>query len=268
MAYENKRVLVTVRTYPTPALKGIEVSCTAGITDDGKWIRLFPVPYRFLNPDQRFRKYQWIEVEVRKARNDPRPESYNLSIESIQAKSDPLPTINDWQARKDIIFPLKAHCLCCLKNERDAKNHPTLGFFRPKLIQRIFIEPDTPTWTHEQLTRLHQIDLFRKAPQSELEKVPYKFKYEFICDETTCSGHTMMCTDWEMGESWRRWKQDYGDDWEAKFRQRYEQDMIHEFDTHFFVGTVSNHPSEWIIVGLFYPPRPAWLPLFDGVEPA
>jgi hypothetical protein len=33
----KKRVLITVRTYPTPAKKGIEVSCTAGITDDGKW---------------------------------------------------------------------------------------------------------------------------------------------------------------------------------------------------------------------------------------
>ena len=34
--YEQKRVLVTVKTYPTPASKGAEVSCTAGITDDGK----------------------------------------------------------------------------------------------------------------------------------------------------------------------------------------------------------------------------------------
>ena len=39
----KKKVLVTVRTYPVPARKGVEVSCTAGITDDGKWIRLYSV---------------------------------------------------------------------------------------------------------------------------------------------------------------------------------------------------------------------------------
>jgi hypothetical protein len=70
----KKRVLITVRTYPVPAKKGIEVSCTAGITDDGKWIRLFPIPYRFLDEDKRFSKYQWIDVDVTKAKDDPRPD--------------------------------------------------------------------------------------------------------------------------------------------------------------------------------------------------
>lgn len=63
----QKRVLITVRTYPVPAQKNIEVSCTAGVTSDGNWIRLFPVPYRFLDYDKRFTKYQWIDVSVTKA---------------------------------------------------------------------------------------------------------------------------------------------------------------------------------------------------------
>jgi hypothetical protein len=40
--YETKRVLVVVKTYPTPAWRGGEVVCTAGITEHGEWIRLFP----------------------------------------------------------------------------------------------------------------------------------------------------------------------------------------------------------------------------------
>jgi hypothetical protein len=79
--------LITVRTYPAPAQKGIEVSCTGGITDDGQWIRLFPVPYRFLTEDKRFKKYQWIEVDVTKAKDDPRPESFKLNDESIKILS-------------------------------------------------------------------------------------------------------------------------------------------------------------------------------------
>ena len=58
-----------------------------------------------------------------------------------------------------------------------------------------------------------------------------------------------------MAESWRRWKNEYGDKWESKFRQRYEAEMIGKYDTYFYVGTVHLHPQTWIIVGLFYPPK-------------
>jgi hypothetical protein len=41
-----KKALIVVRTYPVPAKKGVEVSCTAAVTEQGEWLRLFPVPYR------------------------------------------------------------------------------------------------------------------------------------------------------------------------------------------------------------------------------
>ena len=67
----------------------------------------------------------------------------------------------------------------------------------------------------------------------------------------------MKCTDWEMGQSWRKWRTDYGDDWEAAFRQEYETEMRDKFDTHLYVGTLNKYPKEWIVVGLFYPPKVA-----------
>ena len=54
-----------------------------------------------------------------------------------------------------------------------------------------------------------------------------------------------------MGQAWRRWRDKYGKGWEKKFRQRFETEMMTKYDTHFFVGTVFNHPGTWIIVGLF-----------------
>lgn len=123
---EKKKVLIVVRTYPTPAHKGVEVSCTAGITDSGEWIRLFPIPYRFLDLDQRFAKYQWIEVSAVKA-SDPRPESYKVIADSIKILSKPLSTANGWRERREAVRPLISHCLCCLRRERDSKLFPTLG---------------------------------------------------------------------------------------------------------------------------------------------
>ncbi len=49
---ETKRILVTVKTYPTPAAKYTETVCTAGITEDGEWIRIYPIRYRMLDHDK------------------------------------------------------------------------------------------------------------------------------------------------------------------------------------------------------------------------
>lgn len=251
---ERKRILIVVRTYPAPSKKSAEASCTAGITDDGKWIRLFPIPYRFLEPDKQFAKYQWIEAMVRKA-SDARPESFNIDVDSIKILSSPLPTDDGWRERKGKVLPLAAHCLCCLKEERDRTGKPTLGLIKPAVIERFIIEKGDDAWTPTQLEMLRQGHLFNSnAPKVELEKVPYDFSYVFRCDHASCTGHNLCCTDWEAGQAWRSWSRTYGDQWESKFRQKFEQEMLKKNDTYFFVGTVRAHPHSWTIVGLFYPP--------------
>lgn len=231
------------------------MSCTAAITDKGEWLRLFPVPYRRLHDSQKFSKYQWIEVGVTKA-SDPRPESYKISQETIKIKSDALPTTNGWKARKDIIFPLKAESMCALRQKRDKDGSPTLGIFKPASIEKLIIKPSAnPTWTQAELEIMKQGDLFASEPAEELEKIPFDFSYQYRCNDSACKTHTMKCTDWEMGQSYRKWRKDYGDNWEAAFRQKYETEMSERFDTHFYAGTINQHPREWIIVGLFYPPK-------------
>jgi hypothetical protein len=121
--WSTERLLITVRTYPVPATKGIEVSCTAAISERGKWIRLFPVPYRSLPKEKRFKKYQWIEVALKKA-SDPRPESYHLNIDTI--KLDRLvPPNRGWSTRRAILKPFIRPSLCAIQKERDAKGHPS-----------------------------------------------------------------------------------------------------------------------------------------------
>jgi hypothetical protein len=148
--------------------------------------------------------------------------------------------------------------------QRDQHARPTLGVFRPVSISRLIITPEDPNWTEAELAILRQGNLFVKSPRTELEKIPFSFRYEFRCDHAECTGHKVICTDWEMGQSYRKWKTEYGDDWEQKFRQRYEQEMIAKYDTHFFVGTMKRYPQVWIIVGLFYPPRQPQANLFEA----
>lgn len=251
----TKKALIVVRTYAVPSDTGIESSCTAAITDRSEWLRLYPVPWRLLARDQRFRKYQWVEVDVTKAKDDPRPESYHLMPDGVRISSERLSSGKGWLARKEVVLPLRSHSLCCLTRHRDAHQYPTLGIFRPRSISRLLISPDDRDWTESQRLMLSQQHLFAEAPQQELQKIPYVFRYKLYCDDVDCRSHTLMCTDWEMGESYRKWNSEYGDAWKEKFRLRYESEMINRNDTHFYVGTVLSHPHRWIIIGLFYPPR-------------
>jgi hypothetical protein len=261
--WSAKRILITVKTYPTPAWKGIEVSCTAGITDDGEWIRLFPVPFRYLDGEKQFRKYEWISANVTRATDDPRSESHRLNADTIQV-GDLVPPTDQWRKRKELLKPFIQPSMCEIQRQRDNHKSPTLGLFKPLEIKRLSVEQaDRPEWTEQELAKLRQTVLFQTAPRQMLEKLPYAFRYEFSCSDPECRGHKMLCTDWEIGESYRRWRREYGVAWEGKFRQKYEDEMINKNDTYFFVGTVHQHPDAWIIVGLFYPPRQTMGDLFD-----
>lgn len=253
--WTKKKVLIVARTYPVPSKTSTEVSCTAGITSDGDWIRLYPVPYRFLDSDKRFRKYQYVEAEVAKSTSDVRPESHKLNVESIVIVSDPIPTVDKWKQRKEKILPLKATSLCDLQKQRDTYQYPTLGLVRPAEISRLKIETCAAQWTESQLTSLRQYSMFGKMPKSELEKIPFVFSYVFKCESPTCRGHESSCTDWEMGALYRKCQNRHGVDWEQVFRDQYEDRMKRDYDTHFFVGTVHGHPDAWIIIGIFRPPK-------------
>lgn len=61
---ERKKILIAVKTYPQPSAKHNETVCTAGMLKEGRWVRLYPIPYRFMDRKSRFRKYQWVEAKI------------------------------------------------------------------------------------------------------------------------------------------------------------------------------------------------------------
>jgi len=247
------RVLIVAKTYPTPAKKGVEVSCTQAITEQGEWVRLFPVPFRLLEGRQRFRKYEWVEVDARKTDRDDRPESYRIDPDTIKVLSGPLPTSDGWKERKAVVYPLRSESMEILE-EALSRSCVSLGVVRPKVIDKLLIEETAPEWTSQQSAKLAQLSLFEEAPPTALEKIPFDFKYVFTCADSRCTGHSMRILDWEAAQSYRSWKKKYGPGWEKKFREKYETWMMDKRDTHFFVGTHSRWRDRWMITGLFYPP--------------
>ena len=98
---DKTRVLITVKTYPTLASKYDELVCTAGFREDGSWVRIYPIPFRKLDFDKQFKKYDWVEVNLVRNSSDFRPESYRpYSIDNAFEIVGHIDTGNNWMLRK------------------------------------------------------------------------------------------------------------------------------------------------------------------------
>ncbi|MEZ4900367.1 MAG: hypothetical protein R2822_00610 [Spirosomataceae bacterium] len=64
------KILITVKTYPTLSNKYDELVCTAGFLEDGSWIRVYPIPFRKLEYDKQYSKYDWVEIDLEKNTSD------------------------------------------------------------------------------------------------------------------------------------------------------------------------------------------------------
>lgn len=98
----KERVLITVKTYPTLSSKYDEVVCTAGLKEDGSWIRVYPVPFRQLDDYEKYSKFDWVEIDIERNLSDPRHESYRPKSE-IKIL-DHVDTSNNWRERREIIL--------------------------------------------------------------------------------------------------------------------------------------------------------------------
>ncbi len=81
-----ERILMIVKTYPTPSAQYGELTCTAGVRlSDSAWIRIYPYPFRLVERHYRFQKWDIIEAPILKSTGDPRPDSFKLyDVEQIK----------------------------------------------------------------------------------------------------------------------------------------------------------------------------------------
>ena len=250
------RVLITVMTYPHPSKSYQEIICTAGITENNEWVRLYPIDYRYRARNQQFRKYQWIEVELftNGSGNDRRKESRKPILETIRVLGEPLSTKNEWQQRRQIIDYMPVHTINELKalNESD---HVSLGIVRPSKIIDLKIESTDSQWKPEWQMLFQQLKLFGSV-QKPLRKIPYKFSYVFECSDSI-QPHNAMIENWELGVLWLNEVSRLGDEEKAaqSVRKKYFDEMCNDSkETRFFMGTVFPY-NTWIVLGVFWPPK-------------
>lgn len=279
MLTSRKKVLITVATYPLPSRSYDELVCTAGILEDGTWIRIYPVPLSFIKGlreggQTETYKYNWIELDLRKRTDDFRPESHsplNPDFRDIQIHGK-IGTGDAWRMRKEFCLKEVFYTLSDLINLSKKPIFKSLAVFKPAQLLEFIIEDDDREWKKEWQDQLKQLQLFDSQPASDqqkrlIKKLPFKFYYRF--KDSSGRSSRMMIEDWEIGALyWNCLKSCDGDEVAAleKVKLKYWIEF-QNLDIYLFLGTTKewharNAPNPFVIIGVFYPPQLSQLTLF------
>lgn len=275
----RKKVLITVATYPLPSRSHEELVCTAGILEDGSWIRIYPVPLSFISGlrnegKTESYKYNWIELDLRRRKDDFRPESHspvNYDFRDLELHGK-LDTRHEWQMRKEICLKNIFLSLDDLINRSKEPVYQSLATFKPTKLIAFDVEQDDREWKREWLEQLKQLDLFMPSQDGSstrrmIPKIPYKFYYKFL--DVNGRQSRLMIEDWEIGQLyWNCLRSSDGDESKAieKVRMKY-WDEFKEKDLYLFLGTTKEWharkaPNPFVIIGVFYPPKITQMSLF------
>jgi len=253
---EKKQILITVKAYPNPSKKYGETVCCAGIDlSNFQLVRLYPIPYRDLDDDKKFKKYSIITVQCYKPKDDKRPESFRVIYDSIRVDSFIDTEKGTWETRKDIVLKVPIKSLCQLYKDVEDSNL-SLGLIKPENI--------TFEWAPQRLSdqRLReacyaQLSFFDKRKDT-IEEIPFIFYYNFKCmGVENCPGHKLSIVDWEIGQAYRNWRFKYSTE-EILF-EKIEQRWLDisnttKKDVYFYVGNMKRFRMNFMVLGVFYPP--------------
>lgn len=264
---KKERILITVKTYPNPSKSYIETVCTAGIRENGNWIRLYPINFRLLPQDKQFGKYDFISVPViKRKKNDIRPESYSPQLEDLEIIST-VSTSNNWAERRRLVLgnnESRVYHDMKFLIDKAHKNELSLATYKPKKILYFHFEECEKNWDPATISQieemLKQTFLFPddEARKFNLKKIPYRFKIKFHdIDNSECD---YMIEDWEVGANYINFIRrglSPGDAAEA-VKENFNN-TLSKNDVYFFVGTrneahIRRFPNPFSIIGLFYPP--------------
>lgn len=264
MASYKARILILCKTYPSPSGKHVETSCVAGMTEAGKLIRLFPVPFRLINDSKRFRKWQWIEARIEKAPADHRPESHRIKVDTIECDPEPISTRDNWRERQKVLEPINVHKSFNKLDQDRLASGVTLGLLQPSKIISLDITPaSSAEWTDEERKKLEQNERqsildFGEADSrtlATLRKLPFAFHYNYECEvDGIVELHRHKIEDWEVGALYWNCRHKHGNNWEQPFRDKIFRDLVNR-NLMFLMGTMHRFPKQWLIVSLIYPPR-------------
>jgi hypothetical protein len=257
------QLVVLVKAAPVLTNDLEETMCVAGARVDGphpEWVRIHPVPFRDLDDDSKFAKYQTVTADVRRSRSDRRPETW-CPIGGTIVPSESMGTDDAWARRRHLVNQLFEATMCELVEANRSGSGPgthSLAVVRTPEPPRLRIterdEEQLQRWRQRAQAVASRVSLFDDlVPRKpDFEVVPWRFQYQFHCLSSECKGHEQTIVDWEVLALWRRVR--HRADWRELIQQRFETDLWQGRDSLLFVGNQEQRPASFLVLGVFWPP--------------
>ena len=264
MGHRKARILILCKTYPSPSAAHTETSCVAGVEENGNAIRLFPVPFRLIDGDAQFKKWQWITAQVGKARKDHRKESHNIGVDTIVCENPPVSTRNGWADRLKHLIEIPTFLSPAEMEQARLKSGATIALLKPIRVLGLDIVPTkAPIETEEEKKKLlqqqPQTKLFTEQDRAQiamLRKVPFDFYYRYIYlgPDGAEAAAIHKIVDWEIRALYWNVRKSHKDNWEAPFRWKNRTGASVK-KPHVPHGNGNRFPDQWLIISVIYPPK-------------
>ncbi len=254
------RVLITVKAAPNPSERYGETVCVAGLSTDLNrpgWIRLYPINFRELASDDRFRKYDVVAVDARPARQDQRRESWKPLMDTMVNERHLPP----WQQRRRWLDPYVEASMCRLNTAARADaNAQSLALVRPSEVGALDVERH-PGWTADEQRKIeayvNQLELFpSERDRTPLQAPRVRAAYRYRCGDPRCQGHRQGLIDWEFVALQRRLAHLSDEELFRAVRIKFLDELCAPGrDVAFYVGNQAKRAHVFSVLGVYWPPR-------------
>ncbi len=251
-------VIITVKAAPTPSTTYGETVCVAGVSADLSapgWFRLYPINFRYLEQDRKFRKYDVVSVDAAPNRKDDfRAESWRPNIDTLTVVRN----LKDWRRRRPWLDPYIDVSMCELNRAtRDDAHARSLGLVRVADVSGFDVERH-PGWTSEEQRKIdgyvNQLQLFGDDDRTPLAAPRFRGYYKWRCTDAKCNGHRQGLIDWEFIVLQRRLVRLSDTDASNALRKRWVDEIFRPTkEVSFYVGNQAKHPQTFSVLGAYYP---------------
>lgn len=241
---------ILVKAYPQPSSKHEETVCCAGIDEKTReFLRLFPIRYRRLDPENRFERFDQVEMATTRHTPDPRPESYHVEEDSIRvtAKRD-----LSKESQVKLWAPFVADSLTALHVDQKQTGR-SLGIVKPdpgSVSFKVKRLADADDESREMANQVYEQTSLLEDPLQPIPRPDYTFAYRF-----TSAGkhHTYQIYDWEVQAAYFSCRKRYGNEAMDRLIDMYEHDIPNR-NLHLIMGNTKKRPWQFIIIGLLRSP--------------
>jgi len=240
-------LMVNCKTYPAVSKKYVETVCTGGVQAGGQFVRLYPVPFRFLDTEEQYKRWDVIRVRAYRDTKDQRPESWHLmSGTPIEVVTHVSTDRRRWEWMRKTV-----HISAAAMEEKGITN----GCVEIEPLE-FYWEPDSKEWTASQLNVIQQGDLFatREQLQGLADRVPWQFRLKYR-EKNTGREDDGKVLAWSMYQGFRRVSQQANEQQALEtIADRVRQSIFNSERTVFAILGTHSRFGHWMISALYHLP--------------